>query len=165
MARTVSSKNDSYSYCCGEGSPVFQCLIETENSTVFSAASQILQQLAPGTVQKVRVVLTDTSKSFSNIWKSVISAEAFHVLCKWQIEKRCRSPLFNLPLPYTICGMYQWKWQDLSQIACTSSKQNNRFIFLQLERPHQRLYENIRSLCCITNREVFMDRISKLDKY
>eukprot|EP00094_Tigriopus_californicus_P011611 TCALIF_11216-PA protein Name:"Protein of unknown function" AED:0.45 eAED:0.45 QI:0/0/0/0.33/1/0.66/3/0/236 len=45
----------------GEGTPVYQCLVETENQAVFSSALRILNDIAPEACASVKTLLSDTS--------------------------------------------------------------------------------------------------------
>lgn len=71
----------------GEGSPIFQCLVETENQLIFSAALRILKSLVPEACQKTKVLLSDLSHTFINAWKEVINPNIMWSPCLWHLEK------------------------------------------------------------------------------
>lgn len=71
----------------GEGSPVFQCLVETENQSVFSSALRILKDIAPEACKSVKTLLSDTSHTFVNSWKEVINENIVWNVCHWHLER------------------------------------------------------------------------------
>lgn len=71
----------------GEGSPIFQCLVESENQKIFSSALRILKSLAPEACSQTRVLLTDLSHTFINSWREVINPDVTWSPCHWHLER------------------------------------------------------------------------------
>lgn len=71
----------------GEGTPVFQCLMESENKALFSVALSVFQSLAPDVCSEVRCILSDTSCTFINAWRETINVDVIWSVCHWHLEK------------------------------------------------------------------------------
>lgn len=73
--------------CRDEASPVFQCLIESENSAVLEVAFSILKKLEPEACDQVRVIITDCAKAFINAWRKSCGSNAKHITCAWHLHR------------------------------------------------------------------------------
>lgn len=76
----------------GEGTPVFQCLVENENKAIFSVALKVLKDLVPEACSRVKCLLSDTSHTFINAWEDVVGPVIDHgpvqwSVCHWHLEK------------------------------------------------------------------------------
>ncbi len=60
-----------------------------------SPALCVLKQLAPETVMKVKVLLSDMSNTFYNSWTSVINPDVNHTICIWHIERSWKAKIKN----------------------------------------------------------------------
>ncbi|XP_059098236.1 uncharacterized protein LOC131892399 [Tigriopus californicus] len=79
----------------GEGSPVFQALVENENQIVFSVALRVLNSIAPDACENVKTVLSDTSHTFINSWKEIINPNVLWSVCHWHLEKNWAKKIKN----------------------------------------------------------------------
>lgn len=70
----------------GEGMPIMQVVAKSECKDAIVPALRILARLAPESVDKVKVLLSDMAHSFINAWREVFpSSEAQHVVCAWHL--------------------------------------------------------------------------------
>ena len=71
----------------GEGIPIMQNLVESENQEVLETIFLHLKQLCPLPSSKVQIMISDLARSFQNAWKAVFGQSTQHVSCSWHFEK------------------------------------------------------------------------------
>ncbi|TRY79252.1 hypothetical protein TCAL_05814 [Tigriopus californicus] len=91
--------------CRGEGSPVFQALVENENQVFFSVTLKIVQHIAPTACMNVKTLLSDTSRTFVNSWREVINPNVLWSVCHWHLEKNWTKRIKNPEMLQDIKGL------------------------------------------------------------
>lgn len=79
----------------GEGTPVFQCLMESESKALFSCALKVLQSVSPEACSNVKCILSDTSRTFINAWRETINPNVVWSVCHWHLEKNWAKHIKN----------------------------------------------------------------------
>ncbi|XP_059098651.1 uncharacterized protein LOC131892814 isoform X2 [Tigriopus californicus] len=108
----------------GEGTPVYQCLVETENQAVFSSALRILNDIAPEACASVKTLLSDTSHVFVNSWREVVNPHIVWNVCHWHLEKSWTK---NIKTPEML--------QDIKRLRLLTKEQD---FFLELTSIHEK---------------------------
>ncbi|XP_059097457.1 uncharacterized protein LOC131891806 [Tigriopus californicus] len=96
----------------GEGIPVFQCLVQSENQAVFSVALQVLKSKVPHACAQVKILLSDTSHSFINAWRDAINSNVLWSVCHWHLEKSWTRKFTHNDMLNDIKGLRQIGGQD-----------------------------------------------------
>ncbi|TRY80496.1 hypothetical protein TCAL_13162 [Tigriopus californicus] len=92
----------------GEGTPVMQVVGSSESRSVLAPAFRILKEIAPNSIAKVKVMVSDMNHAFMNAWeKAVPEFQIKHIVCSWHLLNAWKKKLLpqNSELYEKLCQL------------------------------------------------------------